>query len=438
MWDLLSEVQQRFPSTEGTSFLSFRSKSLFFTCWSVGLGGLSTVFGDPGYSQRAIASDTTAVFAGYIMGGICWFIVPWALGSSIGLASRALLTNPNFVTYPNELSSFETNAGMPLIYALNTIFGKSGAAAGLVMIFMSVTSATSAELIAFSSIFSYDIYKNYINSKSTGEQIVKVAHWSVVFFTLLSSGLAVVFNYVGVSTGWIISFYGIILGPEVSALVLSLYWKKFSTIAIVGGCILGTISGIVCWIGGTYHWSGGLVNKDTLMIPEATFVGNIASIFSSLIYFIIISALKPADFNFDIFMNSFEAGDDALEREIEAMHIDEKQRKSLRNRSYASILLNAFFLIGVAVVLPLSFYAAKSAFSKRFFTLWIAFMMAWLLIAASYLVIMPLWQGRFEIILCMKQFIRGQSQSIVDEDNSTHDKGRNEKLSDIEINISNI
>lgn len=223
MWDLLQQVQEVFPSATGSNYLNFKDKDMLLLTWSVTLGGFSSVFGDPGYSQRAIASDSRSVFYGYVFGGICWFVVPWALGSSAGLACRALLTNPISVTYPRELTIQEINSGMPVIYGLKAVLGNGGASAGLLMLFMSVTSATSAELIAFSSISTYDIYQTYFKPDATGKQLVSFAHLSVVVFSVFMASLSIVFNYIGVTVGWLLSFLGIILSPEVSALVLTIY-----------------------------------------------------------------------------------------------------------------------------------------------------------------------------------------------------------------------
>ena len=57
------------------------------------------------------------------------------------------------------LSASDVSAGLPAPSAAAALLGKSGAAAMLVLLFMAVTSATSAELIAVSSILTYDIYK---------------------------------------------------------------------------------------------------------------------------------------------------------------------------------------------------------------------------------------------------------------------------------------
>lgn len=51
------------------------------------------------------------------------------------------------------------------------IMGKGGAALILIMLFMAVTSTGSAEQIAVSSLYAYDVYATYINKKATGKQV---------------------------------------------------------------------------------------------------------------------------------------------------------------------------------------------------------------------------------------------------------------------------
>jgi Na+/proline symporter len=57
------------------------------------------------------------------------------------------------------MDAADVSAGLVLPYAAVGLLGKSGAVCTLIMIFMAVTSAASAQLIAVSSIFTYDIYK---------------------------------------------------------------------------------------------------------------------------------------------------------------------------------------------------------------------------------------------------------------------------------------
>ena len=55
------------------------------------------------------------------------------------------------------------------------LLGHSGAILMVTMLFMAVTSAGSAELVAVSSLFTYDIYKTYINKNATGAPRCRMA-----------------------------------------------------------------------------------------------------------------------------------------------------------------------------------------------------------------------------------------------------------------------
>ena len=58
-----------------------------------------------------------------------------------------------------NLTAADVSAGLPASAAASALLGKAGAAILLVLLFLAVTSASSAELIAVSSILTYDIYK---------------------------------------------------------------------------------------------------------------------------------------------------------------------------------------------------------------------------------------------------------------------------------------
>ena len=49
---------------------------------------------------QAIASRPDTTTKGYMLGGLSWFAIPWAFGTVMGLSCRALMTNPNFPTFP--------------------------------------------------------------------------------------------------------------------------------------------------------------------------------------------------------------------------------------------------------------------------------------------------------------------------------------------------
>ena len=99
------------------------------------------------------------------------------------LSAVALRGDPAMRT----LSPDDVSAGLPAPAAAAALLGKGGAAALLVVLFLAVTSATSAELIAVSSIATYDVYQTYINPKASGNRLIGVSHApSILMLALLN------------------------------------------------------------------------------------------------------------------------------------------------------------------------------------------------------------------------------------------------------------
>jgi Na+/proline symporter len=150
----------------------------------------SNVF--PDYN-KAIAASPVHALPGYIIGGLSWFAIPWLCATTMGLAALSLKDTPHFPTYPNGMDEASISSGLTLPYAAVAILGSGGAVATLLIVFMAVTSAFSAQLIAVSSILTYDIYGTYINPKASGKRLVYISHscvagWGVVMASF-STGL---------------------------------------------------------------------------------------------------------------------------------------------------------------------------------------------------------------------------------------------------------
>lgn len=109
----------------------------------------------------------------------------------MGLAALSLQNTPYFPVETMDEASI--SAGLTLPYAAVALLGSGGAVATLLLVFMAVTSAFSAQLIAVSSILTYDIYGTYINTAASGKRLVWISHacvcgWGVVM-AAFSTGL---------------------------------------------------------------------------------------------------------------------------------------------------------------------------------------------------------------------------------------------------------
>ena len=103
------------------------------------------------YWQSAIAAKPSASYKGYLLGAVLWFCIPFTLATSLGLGCAAL-------DLPVTVS--ESAQGLVPPAVAYHLLGSGGAIILTIMLFMAVTSAGSAEMIAVSSIISYDIYRS--------------------------------------------------------------------------------------------------------------------------------------------------------------------------------------------------------------------------------------------------------------------------------------
>jgi Na+/proline symporter len=130
------------------------------------------------------------------MGGISWFAIPFTCATTMGLAALALESNPAFPTFPLRMSAADVSAGLVLPYAAVALLGSGGAVCTLLIVFMAVTSASSAELIAVSSIFTYDIYQTYFNPGASGKRLIYMSHAMVIGFGLFMASFSVGRKYI--------------------------------------------------------------------------------------------------------------------------------------------------------------------------------------------------------------------------------------------------
>ncbi|KAL4789709.1 hypothetical protein BDV19DRAFT_394800 [Aspergillus venezuelensis] len=178
------------PGNCQDSHLTMRSEQcLFFGTLHV-TGNIGAVIMDTGLWQKGFSADFAAVVLGYVLGGVASFSAPWAFGTIVGLAGLALQSSPSWPMFPNPMSSTKVSAGLVLPYVAQTVAGKAGAAAILLVIFMSTTSIASAQMIVTSSIISFDLYGTYINKSPSNTQLLKWSHFGVISTSLFISTLA--------------------------------------------------------------------------------------------------------------------------------------------------------------------------------------------------------------------------------------------------------
>merc|ERR1711966_243935 len=330
-------------------------------------GNFGTVFVDQSYWQSAIAAKPSSSTKGYLLGGLVWFTIPFALATAMGLATVAM---------DLPVTSGDADDGLVPPAAAVHFFGKGGAMMITIMLFMAITSTGSAEQIAVSSLIAYDIYKKYINPKATGEQILKVSRVAILGF-------------------------GLFMGSAVMPVAFVLTWKNASATGAIAGAIVGQVCAMITWIVcSTFERDAdgkhGTVDLDTLGGNYPMLAGNVMAIGMSGIVCAVISMMNPQNFDF----NTLKDGIALIDDKLPELDPEENDQAMLD----ASLKWITKWGVGFTVVMifiwPLLSLPAGcgdgtcGVFSEGYFTLWVSIALAWGLLATVVIIVLPLYESR--------------------------------------------
>ncbi|CAM9012197.1 unnamed protein product [Wickerhamomyces anomalus] len=391
------------------------------------LGAGFAAASDSQLMQKALAADPKYVLKGYIIGGLSWFAIPFALATTLGLACRGLENTSSFPTYPNKLSTQQINDGLVMPIAAYALLGKIGGGGVLTMIFMACTSAYSSEVVAVSSTLSHDIYKAYINPKASGKQLVLASHSGVIGFFIVCSALAIGLAHAGFDVSFITTVSGIVVNVNIVPMACTLFWKRMSAFAYIVGTVVSTCVSLSIWIGYAASQADNVVNLTTLSTYDALAAGNTLAVFFPAIFVPILVLIKPANFDWEIWKTDIQQADDSEineehgltnilsgERLTEKIVSEEREKdgflKRQRNIGFACTAFLIFFFL---VIFPLPMYGSKYIFTRWFFTGWVVVMFIWAFIASSVITLLPIWDGRFAIKSVVRQLLKGKADPQV-------------------------
>lgn len=301
MYELLREAAAQRPvsGNEDGSYLTLKSNyALVFAVVQL-CSGMGTVFLDQGYWQRAIASRPSTAVRAYILGGFAWFAIPFGFATTLGLSAVALTRNPAYPTYPDNMTPLQVQAGLAAPFAAQTLLGKGGAVALLLTLFMAVTSSSSSQLIAVSSILTFDVYKTYFVPHATSEQLIFVSHIMICIFACIMASMACVWNAVGISLGWLFLVMGLIIGGAVMPAAFTVTWRGQTRAGAISGCLSGLAVGLIAWLSQAKTYYGEITIAST-GAPYPTMSGNLASFMTGLIVSVGVSWIKPDNFDWAI------------------------------------------------------------------------------------------------------------------------------------------
>ncbi|CAN0306514.1 unnamed protein product, partial [Scytosiphon promiscuus] len=361
------------------------------------VGNFGTVFVDQSYWQSAIAAKPQSSHKGYLLGGMCWFTIPFALATSLGLAAIAMQL---------PLTGDEAGAGLVPPATALFVLGKGGATLILIMLFMAVTSTGSAELIAVSSLVSYDVYRAYINPEATGDDILKVSRVTVLVFGALMGVLSIGLNEIGLSLGWVYLFMGVVIGSAVVPVSMVLTWKKATAKGAIAGAILGQICAVIGWLVTAQALEGEITIFSTGQnYPMLT--GNLIAICFSGLVCTVVSLADPDDYDWQSTRNiaMVEVDDNAWFTDADYNDADLTKAKNWIMK------IGLSFTVIIVIAWPILSLPA-GVFSEGYFNFWVALSILWGIVATLFVVFLPLYESKDAIMTVCKGMCGGGGGAV--------------------------
>jgi hypothetical protein len=370
------------------------------------VGNFGTVFMDNGYYNKAIAASPVHALPGYIAGGLSWFAIPWLCATTMGLSALALENNPVFPTFPNRMDPADVSAGLVLPDAAVALLGSGGAAATLLLIFMAVTSAMSAELIAVSSIWTYDIYQTYINPNASGKRLIYMSHASCMIYATIMAAFSTGLYYAGISMGYLYLMMGVIISGAVIPASLSLLWDRQSWAAATFTPPMALVCSLIAWLV-TAKKEGGNLSVLSTGANYPMLAGNVVSLLAPLIFIPVLSfALRSPKYDWLSMKAIRKANDDDLaaaahmDPELvrgassQSDHEEQMEQRQLKRSAKIARTLTIVLTLALLILWPMPMYGSGYIFSKSFFTGWVSVGILWLFCSSACVGIYPLWEGR--------------------------------------------
>jgi SSS family solute:Na+ symporter len=153
-----------------------------------------------------------------------------------------------------EISKLKSGGKSPLTYneALLGLIrdvlpnGLLGVAiAGLLAAFM---AGMAANISAFNTVFSYDLWQQYVKKDEPDEYYLKVGRVATVGATVIAIGTALIAAGYSNLMDYLQTLFGFFNAPLFATFILGMFWKRMTSTAGWTGLVSGTVAAVVIFV----------------------------------------------------------------------------------------------------------------------------------------------------------------------------------------------
>jgi solute:Na+ symporter, SSS family len=152
---------------------------------------------------------------------------------------KVLNGNPNA-----ELHSY--NEALPLMMV--RYFGPGLLGLGITALIAGFMSGMAGNVSAFSTVWTYDIYKPLINKTATDSHYVMVGRMSIVIGVAISIGAAYLVMYAHGIMDYVQALFSFFIAPLLGAILMGMFWKRATSPAGFFGLLGGIVTSVSLFV----------------------------------------------------------------------------------------------------------------------------------------------------------------------------------------------
>ena len=167
---------------------------------------------------------------------------------------------------------------------------------GITALIAGFMSGMAGNVSAFSTVWTYDIYRPLINKKASDSHYVLVGRWSIVIGVAVSIGAAYLVMHARGIMDYVQALFSIFIAPLLGVILFGMFWKRATALAGFLGLMFGIIfsAGLFVWVKLTPAALATVaLSPDAKPMAENVFRALWAFIFTAIVVVVVSALTKP-------------------------------------------------------------------------------------------------------------------------------------------------
>ena len=240
---------------------SFFKMAVPFIVILPGLLGLVLLQNPDGSRRQLVGEDVVAACAARSAGQLA---DPAACSAAMAKTNLTAGTQQKVLSGAPDSELHTYNQALPLMMV--RYLGPGLLGLGITALIAGFMSGMAGNVSAFSTVWTYDIYKPLINKKASDSHYVMVGRLSILVGVIVSIGAAYLVQQFHGIMDYVQALFSIFIAPLLAAILFGMFWKRATKLAGFLGLLLGDrlLGESVC-VGQVESWQSG----DTLRFLHA-------------------------------------------------------------------------------------------------------------------------------------------------------------------------